>query len=1365
MQSKLYIWVLCVLLFHFNGNAQNEDMPKNSVHQAMTFHLIDVESGLSNNYINSIEEDDIGRIWIATSDGLNRYDGAIFKHYKTRDSIGLKNNNISQLYFDNNTQNLLLATDGGMNSYDLNFESFDPFHNTSDSLNSVVNCFTRDSNGKLFMSYLRSKDGLYVKDNSGGIQPYWKYYDRKEALTAIEISSLALQNDSILWIGTFHSGLIRFDLKQNRISRFTSENSTFTNNISAIYIDKTENIWVGTKQGLFVLSEHLKVLELNATDNFEQGLSDKSILSINEDNQGRIWIGTRNGGLNILHKSDFLNKGQVNIKWYLPKTDGSSVFNRTVSCIKKDHNGNMWLGTSTGVNFVNPKDEPVKLVKHSITDSNSLSHDRIGALAQAKDGKIWIGTDGGGLDLFDPKTNSYRHFSYVPSNAQSLSNNYIISVLEDSQNRVWVGTYQGGINLLNPDTGRSKTYLPQEDIRVIFEDNINQIWVGTNRAGLYKYDEENDYFQYIDALGKIDIRDIEAGHNNSLWLATYGDGLIQFFPEMNSSEFFNTKTINELPTDVFFSIELLNNGQILIGSRYEGLIVFDPNTKSISKFTEKDGLSNNSVVSILQENEEFYWLGTNNGINRYSISTHKTYNLSTLNNIQTSAFNINSALKTKDGHLYFGGNKGLNIFYPDRLDKQEVDYKLIFNKISVLNSPVHISKKADDPVLKKSISYAATIHLKHDQSLFSLGYTVIKYPQAKNINYSYILEGYHDQWISTDGLNEANFSNTPPGDYTLSVKATLDSGEEITSALNIIIDPPFWKTLPAYALYLMILIVLIYFGMTYYSERVRLKNSLLFEKKQRQLEHELNEERMLFFTNFSHELKTPLTLILAPLDELMAHVKSQKHRKNIQILKKNAELLYQYISKLLEFRKSETGHSHLELQKCNINQVIHQIENAFKPLANKNNIDFKVSVPSTPVYACVDLEKFQIIMNNLVSNAFKYSKKEDQVMIDLRADDKHFKVAVRDTGAGIDPKDLPFIFNWYYQAGTSTRKKGTGVGLALSKNFVELHNGNISVKNNTTSSGVSFTINMPINEHLFSEENKVDTISESEKTEMIQPSPELYHTEEKSKRVELKTERKLILLVDDNPDILSYLESLLAEEYDLIFASDGQEGIEKAIEYIPNIIISDVMMPNKTGVELCHYLKNEKSTSHVPIILLTAKGNTDSVQTGYEEGADDYVTKPFNSAILKSRVKNLLNNREKLKTYFTTDEPLNAQLSSSNLKLIDKEKKFLMDLKALILSNLKENEDFNVDTLAQEIGMSRSSLYRKLNAMTGGNINDFIRKVKLEKAAYLIKHEGLSISQASFEVGFNSVNYFRKIFKKEFGSLPSEYKENDINVN
>jgi len=1347
---------LSILCLSLCLQAQTSEKPKNSIHEALTFHLLDVESGLSNNFINSIEEDDLGRLWFATADGLNRFDGSMFEHYKTSQPNGLSNNNISQLLFDDHNKTMLLATDNGVNIYYPKLDKFIPLLSKTIKQSQEINCLTKNADGKIFVSILRSKEGLFIANKAADLVPYNHFFDLPNHLSVSEISCMAMQQNTTLWLGTFHNGLFKLNLKSNKLEKVPLNNNLSSASINTVFIDDKQQVWVGTKKGLGILTSTGAIFSLQASNKFEKGLSDSNVLSIAQDNKGMIWIGTRNGGLNILNGADFIQYNQLNIKWYLAKNDGTSVFNRTVSCIKKDQNGQMWLGTSTGVNFVNTNDEPVKLIKHSNAINDGISHNRIGSLALAKNQKIWIGTDGAGLDLFDPSNNSFKHFRHDPNNQNSLSNNFIISAYEDTKDRVWVGTYQGGINLLNPETGISKRYLSEEDIRVIFEDENHQIWVGANRGGLFLYDDATDVFNYVAVMGKLDIRDIKQGKNQSLWLATFGDGIFQFFPKNKTIKRFNTKTVKNLPTNVFYTLEILNNDKLMMGSRYEGLIILDSKTKTFSRFTEADGLSNNSVVSILKESEEHYWLGTNNGINRYHLKSNKAQNLSSLNNIQTSAFNINVALKSKEGYLYFGGNKGLNIFYPKRLENIHENYRLIFNKLTVLNATVDISEDQSNTVLKSSIGYADTIHLNHNQSLFSVGYTLVKYPKAKNVSYSYMLEGYQDQWIKTYGTNQANFSKIPPGKYVLRVKANLDSGKEIMRKINVVISPPFWKTVPAYLLYILIAVLLIYFGIRYYSERIKLQNSLIFEKRQRQLEHDLNEERLYFFTNFSHELKTPLTLIMAPIDDIMKDVQSQKSLKNLQIIKKNAAILYGYIQKLLDFRKSESGHMQLELQSCILNEVIHQICLSFEPLAHKKGILLKLSLPLSEVKASIDLEKFQIILNNLLSNALNHTNKKGEVCVSLETSENNFTLLVKDTGPGIDKNDLPYIFNWYYQAG-NRRKKGTGVGLALSKNFVELHKGNITASNNENSPGVTFVVTIPINKEFLITSNELDTIS-VEADHHDTSAFELIEDIEKPNNILHNSSRKLVLLVDDNKDILTYLETLLSNEFDLIFAVNGEEGIQKALEYIPDIIVSDVMMPEKTGVELCNYLKNELSTSHIPIILLTAKGNSESIKTGIDEGADDYVTKPFNSNILLSRLKNLLKNREILQQYYISQEPLNKQLSSSNLKMIDKEKQFLMELKSCILANIKDQENLNVDTIAREMGLSRSSLYRKLNTITGHNINDFIRKVRLEKALYLIKNEGLTISQASYEVGFNSVNYFRKIFKLEYGKLPSELK-------
>lgn len=1362
MKTIHFFTFLLLLQFNLELIAQKTSPQKDAIDDVLTFHLLDIESGLSNNYINSIEQDSIGFIWIATADGLNRYDGIQFTTYRNNDQNGLTNNNIAEIKYHKKSGELIFSTDEGLNKYLPKLENFEPYSKKNKSLNKFINSFIIDPNENLAVSMLRGQEGLYILDKEGIVESFKHEPSNDTSLSANEISSLVLQNDSTLWIGTFHGGLNKMDYSKKTITRVGQNSKTFSKSINTIYIDLDDNVWIGSKNGIQVITKKNDTLSLKASTFAGKGLSDNNVLCFEEDNHGKIWIGTRNGGLNILDKASFLLKDKkLSLKWFLPKKDGTSVYNRTVSCIKKDIKGNMWLGTSTGVNYVNPKDEPVKLLQNNISNEQTISHNRIGSLALASDDRIWIGTDGGGLDLLNPENGKFTHYRYSKNNPKSLSNNYIISILEDSKKRVWAGTYQGGLNLLDKVSGNFKKYLLEHDIRVIFEDNSTQIWIGTNRGGLYKFNEEKDTFDYIELLGQIDIRDIEQGIENNLWLATFGDGIIRYNPLKNNAKYYNTDNTKGLQTNVFFSLLPLSNGELMLGSRYKGLIRLNPKTKNISVFTEENGLSNNTINSIVKENNDFIWLGTLNGINRYNINNNKTYNLSALNNIQTSAFNIGAAIKSEKGFLYFGGNKGLNIFYPERLKKENNDYKLIFQNILVFNNPVPINTAEINGVLNKSISYEDQLNFNHQQTLFSIGFTVLKYPEAKNINYSYLLEGYQDHWIKLKGSGLATFSNTPPGNYILKVKATMDSGEEITNQLSIKINPPFWKTVPAYLLYLVVIVIVLIFAMKYYSERIKLKNSLLFEKKQRQLEHDLNEERIHFFTNFSHELKTPLTLILAPLDDLISELKNTKQLKSVLLIKRNAVSLYQSITKLLQFRKSETGLSQLVLEKYNINTLLEKIRIDFSTLAKKKNIKLILSLPKEEVLSCVDVEKFQIIINNLISNAFKYCKEKDEIRIILTLKEHCYKITVKDSGTGIDEKDLPYIFDWYYQSGQPSRKKGAGIGLALTKSFVALHNGFIYAKNNEDSTGVTFTLEIPKKEAIIPTLTKkiIEDKDEKEHENIWGASTISAPNKGKNKKIKLKKNRKLVLLVDDNPDIIQYLESLLENEYDLIFSYDGQEGIDKATKYIPDIIISDIMMPQKSGVDLCNHLKNEMSTTHIPIILLSAKDNNESIKTGFKEGADAYITKPFNGEVLLSRIKNLLKSRDQLKEYFSSKESKLPELSSNNLKLLDKEKIFLRKLKIIILDNLK-TEKANVTTIAKDIGMSRSSLFRKIKAITGKNINEYIRKVRIEKAAYLMKEEDTTISQASFEVGFNSVNYFRKVFKEELGVLPSKYKKN-----
>lgn len=1359
---KIRYLIYFMLIVNTNFLVGQNSFEKTSQGDSLHFHLLDVSSGLSHNFINDIKQDSLGFIWIATIDGLNRYDGNNFVQYKKQldsSARGLTNNYVQQLEIKNGSE-LVIATDAGLAIYNLRTDKFQ-LVNTEDGLlnNSVSAIEIGPDDNSVIGTY---RGGIQFANNNWQLKYSKENFFQNINLTSNEISSIKLQNDSILWVGTYNNGLNKINLKDGKITHLMGkgkENSTTSAVINSLYEDIDRNLWVGTRNGLQIITKASDTIRINAASE-SQGLSDMDILCFEEDGNGNMWIGTRNGGLNILEKSSlFDDSSNINIWRYLPKSDGSSVYNRTVSVITRDSHNNMWIGTPTGINYVNPFGDPIRLIAHS-RDKKSVSHDRIGALAKSRDNKIWVGTDGGGLDLYDPKTGIINNYNHNNLDTNSLSNNYVLSILEDSKNRVWVGTYHGGLNRLDINTGKSRHYLQGSvsngsDVRVIFEARNGTIWIGTNRGGLYKYLESEDEFKYIDSLGKIDIRSIVEDQNRGiLWLATFGSGLIRYNPVNNNFQSFNKDNTQGFNSDIIFSVLLLENGEVLAGTRFGGIIRFTPETGKVLNFTEEDGLSNNTVNSLIWEDEIYVWMGTYNGINRYNIKTNEILDISSLDNIQSGEFNIGAALRNPSGNLYFGGNNGLNILDPDHFRIGEEDYPLLFQRIKVLNETVKVKIGEKNPILSQTIFYQDEIKLKHNQNSFSVEFAALKYPEAHNLTYSYKLENHNEYWIEDQKEGIANFTSVPPGEYILKIRANSGLDTMNYEELKISIVPPFWKTLPAYLLYFISIVILIWIISRYYSERVHLKNSLVFEKKQRHLEQDLNEERFRFFTAFSHELKTPLTLILAPVENLLAEMQNKRTKNDLLFIQRNARKLHYSINKLLEFRKAEEGLSQLNKREYTLSDNLKKWIENYLPLAKEKNIALEYSLPVGKKIFRIDIEKIEVIVNNLLSNAIKYCKKNGEVKVGLTCNSDNFKITVSDTGTGISAEELFYIFDWYYRSNSNIREKGTGIGLALSQRFAELHGGSIRAES-TQGAKTIFTLTIPAVEI-----NEVTKQFVGEEKEVVPEQSVLLDSPKSPKQIaNLKSNknRKLILIIDDNEEILNFLSSIFKDEYDVLHSRNGREGIVKASNYVPDLVISDVMMPEKNGIDLCFELKQQHSTSHIPIILLTAKGNVESINLGYEQGADDYIVKPFNPKLLRTRVKNLLFSRERLQYHFKNMRGEIPKAEEKVSAMLTKEKEFLSGLDLIILKNIGKGTD-NVDLISQEIGMSRTSLYRKLKAITGLSINEYIRNLKIERASELIKNENFSVSQASYEVGFNNLKYFRKVFKEKFGKTPREFK-------
>ena len=1342
IRKCLYGFICLVLQFFYSSDCFAQKSP--SFH----FYNITTEDGLSSNLINDITQDSLGYIWIATNDGLNRYDGNNFKVFKS----GNPYYHISNNYVQNITivgNKLYIGTDGGLNIYDIKYESIELFDTKySDILGNSISALHKrpDANILDIGIYRAGLQHLDLNQNSFHKAPAINKY-----LSSKEVSSI-IQRGSYLYVGTFDDGLNQIDLKTNTLKADYLKLGA----INTTYLDRKDNIWIGTRNGIVIITKDNTILRIEQGINSAGGLSDNDVLCFQEDHNGYMWVGTRNGGINLI-KMDNLQKEQpLDIQWYLPSEGSESINNRTVSVLYLDKEENMWVGTPTGISFTKTIGEIVGIRKHKNDTDQSLSHNRIGAVASSKNGNIWVGTDGGGLDYYDPETEVFKHYAQN-TDENSLSSNYILSLLEDSKGRLWVGTYREGLNCLY--NGSFKHYLQGttsegSDVRVIFEDHHQQIWVGTNRGGLFKYNEDAGIFEHVPALEKLDIRDIDEDQEGNLWMATYGSGLKKYTPKTQQLTTYATDEGLDFPSSIIFSVLCTAENDVYAGTRYEGLVHLNTVTNRFDRISEIDGLSNNSIVGMVKDNSKYIWLSTFNGINRFNIENKEVVNISSLTNLQNGEFNIGAITRSKNGVIYIGGNNGLNFFQSSEILKEDTQVSIYFENLKILNQKVSVQNNKD-AILDRSLVFKKDVNLAYKENSFSIDFHSLNFPFVKNTELIYKLKGYSDIWIAANGAGTANFTKVPPGNYQLLVKSKSGLKEIKQAQLGITIAPPFWSTWPAYILYILFSILLIYLISRYYSERIKLRNSIAFEKKRYQLEHQLNEERLRFFTGFSHELKTPLTLILAPIDNLLEKIKQKDSREDLKFIKRNANSLQQAINKLLEFRKSEEGLSELHCGTYNIKDELKRWLTNFQPLAKEKKVHLTLEYTIAQQHLYCDIEKFGVIVNNILSNAVKYSEVETEVKLRVFCENDDLKIRVSNQGEGISPQEISHIFEWYYRAREHRQKMGTGIGLALSKSFAELHEGTISVTS-IPGKNTIFTLCIP-KKFLVADKEVIENLTE--------PLPEVRKEElyqavntEHQKSLSTASNKNIILVIDDNPEIRLFLENIFKEEYDLLFAQDGSEGVSKAIKYIPDIIISDVMMPIKNGIDLCLELKENIETSHIPIILLTARENTESISSGYKGGADLYITKPFKPKVLLAQVSSLLTNRQKLRSYFSYSHNLKIEDDKEiNSNLIHSEKQFLQSIEAIVL-NPDHLKKVNTTFLAKELGMSRTPLYRKVKALTGFNINELIRDIRLKKAADLIYRENYSVTEASFAVGFSSIKYFRKIFKEKYGSNPSEYK-------
>ena len=1286
--------------------------------------------------VNTICETDTGIFWIGTREGMSRFDlwKNRFIHYthKPDSSKSLVSNNVWHIYEDSENH-LWIATLGGVSQFNpqtelfINYKASDSNSISSDFNLSVV----EDSKKNIWIGGRSGLDRYNLNEKK-----FFNYKlnpDQPNSVSLNGILSLSIKNNT-LWMGAY-SGLYSIDLNEEVAFKkhILSEDENLS--IRCIYIGNDGNIWAGTfREGLYrYFPESGKKFNYKHTDRIGS-LSEDYISSIIEDTHGVIWIGTSASGINKYNSSSERFK---TIKIPNP----NSEINYGISSVLEDRSGNLWVGTESGsiLKITNQfSDNPqFKFYQTDISLRTYFSSVEIRSLMEDKKGNIWAGSFGSGIYRINPENGIVTRMKNESNNKNSLANDFVHALYESPDGIIWIGTGAGGLNKFNSVDNSFVSYqydpandrsISSNEVTTVCEDKNGFIWAGTSVGGLNKLNPltgEFDHFTH-DVLNKKSISGnriicLYVDRKSNLWIGTFGGGLNKYNPEDNSFEYFSTR--NGLPSNTINFITEDSHGNLWITTD-KGLCVFNPESNTFKNFDVNDGLQGNEFI------------------------------------------HGSGYLSKRAGNIYLGGINGLNIFNPDYINTQSKISNVVFTDFKVFNKSV---LPGEDSPLKYNILYAEKVTLSHSENFFTFEFASLDFNNPDKNQYAYKLIGFNKDWINAGNQRFATFTNLDPGEYIFSVKATNSDGvwNEKGTSIIVTILPPWWQTWWAYIIYTIAIISILLLLRQFEMKRVKLRNDLQLKNIEAKKLLEVDKLKSRFFANISHEFRTPLTLVLGITDKLIKKTKDVESKNDFGVIRKNANRLLQLINQLLELSKLEAGSVNIRVSKWDINKLLKRILSSFTSLAEQRNIEFifngkPVNKPTEykEVYLYIDPEKFETIIYNLVSNAFKFSPEGSVIEAEVIAHLHFVDIRFTNTGVSIPEDKLKFIFDRFYQVDeTSSRSyEGTGIGLALVKELVELHNGEIKASS-IEGKETTFEIRIPIGRAHYLPEQVIEDLPKekdiifkevdlSEYSEEFMPAPE----KEISKTID--SQLKIILVVEDNFDLRNYIAEQLEESYTIYEAKDGEKGLQLAGEILPDLIISDIMMPKMDGYEMSRKLKRDFKTSHIPIIMLTAKAAREDKMDGLEIGADDYLIKPFDADELLIRVKNLIKIREQMREKFRTEMILKPR----DIIVPSTEKVFVEKVIDVVEKNI-DNEKFGVDELSNAIGLSRSQLHRKLKAITDQSTTEFIRNYRLKRAADLIMQDAGNMAEIAYQVGFSSQAYFTKSFTELFGCSPGEYKK------
>lgn len=1322
-----------------------------------------MDDGLAANRVYSILQDSCGFMWFGTDDGLSRFDGIKFKNYYLSEYINATTSNSVKKIFIDRRGKMWIGLDSGIVIYDSQTDTFRPFNaktETGETIQTYVVDMIEDNDGEVWIA--TNGKGLYrfSPNDEIRLRVYRNIPGESNCISQNILMTLQQDSKQNIWIGTYSEGLCCFDKHRNTFVTYKRSNlpdSLSDNSIQKILEDSHGNLWIGTFQNGLDLFNPATRTFTNYQDKSLNNLL-YHIHDIKEYRPGELFISSDNGiGIFKADKGEIIQSDNPNLKI-------RTGANKFIYSIYIDKEESLWLGSYfDGIKFYSAFQNNFKYYSCSLS-ATAQAGKVVNVIKEGKDDQYWIGTDDNGIFRFNAKTQEITPFR----DAASIGTTYycIHDLLVDGD-KLYAATYGRGMEVFDLKTGKVESYLynPEDStsisssrVFILYKASNGYIYVGTSN-GICCYNPQQKKFTRMGSFaGRISA--IIEDYHGKIWIGTSISGLYSYnIKTGKTTAYQRSDNPNSITKNVITTLAIDNRKRLWVGTYGQGLCRYNEDSDNFTRYDHLE-LPNKIITSIIPKGD-LLWISTNKGLAVYNPDTEylKTYSKS--NGLYNEQFTPRSGVESSDGKLFLGSTGGFCYFFPQDLRENTYNPPVVLTNMTIFGKEVQAN--IPDSPIQRSIGYTDEIILEYNQSMIGFDFAALSYIAPKENNYQYMLEGLDSGWQFTKGNNNhLSYANLPAGEYVLRIKGT--NSDKIWSSneiqLKIKVLPPFLQSQLAYIIYAIMLLIILLLTVWYYIKRTEKRQKARMKRLNDEKEKELYNAKIDFFTNIAHEIRTPLSLIIGPLEYLMKTTSiNNVYGEYLSIIEQNYKRLYALVTQLLDFRKVDSGAYKLSYDSYQVKDTIAKVTCIFELSTRQKKISIDTSSISEKLTMITDEEAFTKIISNLLSNALKYAK--SRISVTAMENDSEIIITVTDDGIGITDQEKTKIFDAFYQVKNNSElnKLGIGIGLHMTRSLIQLMNGKIEAKDREDGkSGVAISVHFPKQAAISAAppmKRVEDTIIAEISTE--EGEPESILPDEPIKK------QYAVMVVDDNPEILDFLSKILSEEYFVISASSGEEALLILEKNNIDLIISDVMMEEMDGFELCGKIKTDINISHVPVILLTAKTDTESKIKGLESGADAYIEKPFSPFHLKAQLRNLLKKREKQqKTYAST--PLSDLHSAVHNKL---DEEFMKKCTDIILNNIEDSE-FSVSTLAQELGMSRTSVFTKIKGIIGMTPNDFIKITRLKEACRMMIEGEYRVTEIGFLVGFSSSSYFAKCFQKQFGMLPTEFlkkaKENPSSI-